>query len=97
MATRTLVPGTTRGVQGLRRQWADPLSRNGYALIANTGATGISGLLYWVLVARLYPTDTVGRATAAYAAMNLLAGFTALNFNGALTLFLPRAGRHTAS
>ncbi len=82
-------------MQGLRRQWADPLSRNGYALVANTGATGISGLVYWVLVARLYPTDVVGRATAAYAAMNLLAGFTALNFNGALTRFLPQAGRHT--
>jgi O-antigen/teichoic acid export membrane protein len=96
VATKTIVPGTTRGMQGLRQQWADPLSRNGYALIANTGATGISGLLYWVLVARLYPTETVGRATAAYAAMNLLAGFTALNFNGALTRFLPQAGRRTA-
>ncbi|MGP7999321.1 MAG: lipopolysaccharide biosynthesis protein [Streptosporangiaceae bacterium] len=94
MATRTMSPGTW-GVQGLRRQWADPLSRNGYALVANTGATGISGLVYWVLVARLYPTEVVGRATAAYAAMNLLAGFTALNFNGVLTRFLPRAGRRT--
>jgi O-antigen/teichoic acid export membrane protein len=83
-------------MQEIRRQWADPLSRNGYALVANTGATGLSGLLYWVLVARLYPTNTVGHASAAYAAMNLLAGFTALNFNGALTRFLPRAGRHTA-
>jgi len=95
VATRTISPGA-RGVQEIRRQWADPLSRNGYALVANTGATGVSGLIYWVLVARLYPTDTVGRASAAYAAMNLLAGFTALNFNGALTRFLPRAGRHTA-
>ena len=95
MATRTLSPGA-RGMEGLRRQWADPLARNGYALVANTGATGLSGLVYWVLVARLYPTDTVGRASAAYAAMNLLAGFTALNFNGALTRFLPQAGRHTA-
>jgi O-antigen/teichoic acid export membrane protein len=95
MATRTLSPGA-RGIEGLRRQWTDPLSRNGYALVANTGATGVSGLIYWVLVARLYPTDVVGRASAAYAAMNLLAGFTALNFNGALTRFLPQAGRRTA-
>ena len=73
-----------RKVQGARRQLADPLTRNGYALIANSGATGALGLVYWLLVARLYPTAEVGRATAAYAAMNLLAGFTALNFNGAL-------------
>ena len=46
-------------------------------------------------MARLYPTEVVGRATAAYAAMNLLAGFTALNFNGVLTRFLPQAGRRT--
>jgi O-antigen/teichoic acid export membrane protein len=94
VATRTLSPGS-RGLQEVRRQWADPLSRNGYALVANIGATGVSGLVYWVLVARLYPTDVVGRASAAYAAMNLLAGFTALNFNGVLIRFLPRAGRHT--
>ncbi len=80
---------------GLRRQLTDPLSRNGYALVANSGATGLLGLLYWVLVARLYPTAVVGRASAAYAAMNLLAGFTALNFNGALTRFIPQAGHRT--
>ncbi|HTT51419.1 MAG TPA: hypothetical protein VMH35_08470 [Streptosporangiaceae bacterium] len=94
MATRTLPLGS-RGLRELRRQWTDPLSRNGYALVANTGATGVSGLVYWVLVARLYPADVVGRAAAAYAAMNLLAGFTALNLNGALTRFLPQAGRRT--
>jgi O-antigen/teichoic acid export membrane protein len=80
---------------GLRRQLTDPLSRNGYALVANSGATGLLGLVYWVLVARLYPTAVVGRASAAYAAMNLLAGFTALNFTGALTRFLPQAGHRT--
>ena len=84
-----------RQLLGLRRQLTDPLSRNGYALVANSGATGLLGLLYWVLVARLYPTAVVGRASAAYAAMNLLAGFTALNFNGALTRFIPQAGHRT--
>ncbi len=84
-----------RRLSTVRRQMADPLSRNGYALVANSGVTGIFGLLYWVLVARLYPTDVVGRASAAYAAMNLLAGFTALNFNGVLTRFIPQSGSNT--
>jgi O-antigen/teichoic acid export membrane protein len=79
----------------LRQHLTDPLSRNGYALVANSGLTGVFGLVYWVLVARLYPTGVVGRAAAAYAAMNLLAGFTALNFNGALTRFIPQSGPHT--
>lgn len=90
-----LRPQSRLKLSGLRGQFADPLARNGYALIANSGATGALGLVYWLLMARLYPAAAVGRASAAYAAMNLLAGFTALNFNGALTRFLPRAGRMT--
>ena len=84
-----------RRLPGLRGQLSDPLSRNGYALVANSAATGVLGLGYWILVARLYPTAVVGQAAAAYAAMNLLAGFTALNLNGALTRFIPQAGRRT--
>ena len=79
----------------LRRELADPLVRNGYALIASTGATGVLGLAFWLLTARYYPVSTVGRASAAYAMMNLLAGVTALNFNGALTRFIPQAGEQT--
>jgi O-antigen/teichoic acid export membrane protein len=81
---------------GLRRELADPLARNGYSLIANSAITGALGLVYWLLVARFYPAAAVGRASAAYAAMNLLAGITALNFNGALNRFIPLAGRWTA-
>jgi O-antigen/teichoic acid export membrane protein len=79
----------------LRQELADPLARNGYALIANSAATGGLGVVYWLLVARVYPAAAVGVASAVYAAMNLLAGFTALNFNGALTRFIPKAGRQT--
>jgi O-antigen/teichoic acid export membrane protein len=79
----------------VREQLADPLSRNGYSLVANSAVTGVLGLAYWLLVARLYPASDVGRASAAYAAMNLLAGFTALNFNGVLTRFIPQSGHRT--
>ena len=80
----------------LRRHLADPLFRNGYALMANTGATGLLGVAYWLLAARHYTAADVGRASAAYSAMNLLAGFTALNLVGALTRFIPQSGRRTA-
>jgi O-antigen/teichoic acid export membrane protein len=92
-----LQPTMPMKLQGLRHQLADPLARNGYSLIANSAATGGLGLLYWLVMARLYPAAAVGRASAAYAAMNLLAGFTALNFNGALTRFIPEAGRRTTT
>jgi O-antigen/teichoic acid export membrane protein len=84
-----------RQIQGARRQLADPLTSNGYSLIANSGVTGALGLIYWLIMARVYPTAAVGRASALYAAMNLLAGFTAQNFNGALTRFIPQAGLRT--
>jgi len=79
----------------LRRGLDDPLIRNGYALIANSGTTGVLGLAFWLVTARCYPAVTVGTASAAYAAMNVLAGVTALNFNGALTRFIPQAGQQT--
>ena len=86
-----------RHLQRVRRQLSDPLTANGYALIANSGATGALGLVYWLFMARLYPTAAVGRASAIYAAMNLLAGFTAESFNGALNRFIPQAGLRTRS
>ena len=84
-----------RQVENVRQQFADPLTSNGYSLIANSGVTGALGLVYWLLMARLYPTVAVGRASALYAAMNLLAGFTAQNLNGALNRFIPQAGLRT--
>jgi O-antigen/teichoic acid export membrane protein len=82
-------------IRTLRRHLADPLFRNGYALMANTGITGLLGVFYWLLAARHYPAVDVGRASAAYSAMNLLSGFTAFNLVGALTRFIPQAGKRT--
>jgi O-antigen/teichoic acid export membrane protein len=86
---------TRTGEGGRAGFLADSLTRNGYFLIANSAATGALGIVYWLLMARLYPTADVGRATALYAAMNLIAALTALNFNGLLIRFIPQAGRLT--
>ncbi len=71
------------------------LLRNGYALMANTVVTGLLGLAYWLLAARHYSEANVGRASAAYSAMNLLAGITALSLIGAMARFIPQSGRAT--
>ncbi len=63
----------------------------------NTGTTGLLGVAYWLLAARRYDVADVGRASAAYSAMNLLSGFTAVNLTGALTRFIPQSGRYTAA
>ena len=62
----------------------------------NTGATGLLGVVYWLLAARHYPAVDVGRASAAYSAMNLVSGLTAACILGAVTRFLPQAGRRTS-
>ena len=74
---------------------SSPLLRNGNALMANTVVTGVLGLGYWLLATRHYDPADVGRASAAYSAMNLLAGITALSLIGAMARFIPRAGRRT--
>ena len=93
-------PGTAAGKLlrhffRLRQHLSDPLFRNAYALMINTGTTGLLGLVYWLLAARHYAAADVGRASAAYAAMNLLAGITGLSLTGALARFIPQSGGTT--
>ena len=73
------------------------LLRNGYALMANTALTAALGLGYWVLAARLFPPSAVGAGSAAVSAVLFVAGVSQLNFMGAITRFLPVAGRRSAA
>jgi hypothetical protein len=72
-----------------------PLLRNAYALMANTVVTGLLGLAFWLLAARHYSAADVGRASAGYSAMNLIAGITALSLIGAMARFIPQSGTRT--
>jgi O-antigen/teichoic acid export membrane protein len=76
----------------LRRQWSDPLSRGGLALLVNTGLTGLLGFGYWIIAARLFSTYAVGVAGALVAATTLFSGIGQLNLSGMLMRFLPKAG-----
>jgi hypothetical protein len=75
-----------------KRQWSDPLSRGGLALMVNTAVTGILGYGYWIIAARLFSTYTVGIAGALASAATLFAGIGQLNLSGMLMRFLPTAG-----
>lgn len=79
----------------LREHFMSPLVRNGYALMLNTGVTGLLGVAYWLIAAHRYTAADVGRASAAYAALSLLSGITAHNILGVLTRFIPRSGQRT--
>lgn len=81
-----------RIASALRRQWSDPLSRGGLALLANTGLTGVLGFGYWIIAAHLFSTYAVGVAGALVAATTLFSGIGQLNLSGMLMRFLPDAG-----
>ncbi|MFF4792540.1 lipopolysaccharide biosynthesis protein [Streptomyces sp. NPDC001276] len=86
---RLRLPGRGRSPGG------NPLFRNAYALMLNTGISAVLGLGYWLVAARYYSDDAVGQGSAAIAAMKLLAGLTAVTLTGALARFIPISGRAT--
>jgi O-antigen/teichoic acid export membrane protein len=75
-----------------RRQWSDPLSRGGLALLINTGLTGALGFGYWITAARLFSTYAVGAAGALMSLTTLFASIGQLNLSNMLMRFLPNAG-----
>ena len=42
------------------RQWSDPLSRGGLALLVSAGLTGVLGFVCWIIAARFFSTYAVG-------------------------------------
>ncbi|NJM39622.1 MAG: hypothetical protein HC853_02050 [Anaerolineae bacterium] len=83
-------------VDALLTHLRTPLFRNAYALILNEGLSAVSGLLYWLVAARLYATEVVGLNAAAISTMAFLAAMSQLSLGGALMRFLPIAGRRSA-
>ncbi|MEU7001204.1 hypothetical protein [Nonomuraea sp. NPDC046570] len=81
--------------QKLLRDLSNPLFRNGYALMANTGITATLGMGYWLLAARYYTPEQFGSGQALISAMRLFASLTALGFVGALAKYIPITGRRT--
>lgn len=79
----------------VRHDLSNPLFRNGYALMANTGITAVLGMGYWLLAAHYFSEEEFGRGQAVITLMRLFASLTALGLVGALARYLPIAGRRT--
>ncbi|MEN3279120.1 MAG: hypothetical protein V7607_260 [Solirubrobacteraceae bacterium] len=80
----------------IRGHAADPLFRSAYSLMVNAGVTAVLGIAFWVVAARLYEADEVGRDAALIAAMVELSTMCQLNLTNVLTRFLPSLERGTA-
>ena len=94
-ADRGAAAGPLRPTRAGRRVGGDPLLRNAYALMLNTCVSAVLGLGYWLVAARHYSDEAVGRGSAAIAAMKFLAGITAVTLTGALARFIPVSGHRT--
>ncbi len=77
----------------LKRLLAMPLYTNVLYLWGNMLVVAIAGLLFWALVAALYPPDQVGLAAAAISALSLLAMVSTLGLGMGLVSYLPRSGQ----
>ncbi|HEY3344211.1 MAG TPA: hypothetical protein VGJ97_04755 [Anaerolineaceae bacterium] len=72
-----------------------PLFRNAYALASSSFLTSAIGMVYWVLVARTYPTEIVGLNSAMISVMMFLGGVAQLNLADGAIRFVPTTGQHT--
>lgn len=70
----------------------EPLFRASYALMLTTALNGVLGLLFWVLAAKLYDAEVVGRGSGAISAMILVSSFGWVGLQYVLLRFLPQAG-----
>ncbi len=70
------------------------LVRNAYALIINAGVVSLLGVVYWLVVAWMFPADEVGRDSAVVTSMVAVSSVAQLNLAVALPRLIPAARQH---
>ena len=85
----------------LHRLWnhfcTDSLFRNSVYLIISTGVMAGLGFFFWIIVARLYPTEQIGLATTMISIMGLITSFSLLGINIGIIRYLPKAKKKNES
>ncbi len=79
--------------QALRAGYGVSLYRNAGYLIISTAVTAVTGFVFWIIAARLYPVEAVGVGSAIISALGLMAIFPELGLSTGLIRFLPGAGK----
>ncbi|PRC52497.1 AMP-dependent synthetase, partial [Mycobacterium sp. ITM-2017-0098] len=65
----------------MNRQAERNLRVNTVALIASTAATGVLGLMFWAVAARLFPAHEIGLASALITSAVLLSTMSSLGLD----------------
>ncbi|SHL21729.1 Membrane protein involved in the export of O-antigen and teichoic acid [Pseudonocardia thermophila] len=81
------VLGKARGL--LAGAQDDPMIRNAFYLMLTTVTTAAMGFVFWLITARLYDVDDVGRATSLTSAVTLLSYFSLIGLGYSLVRYLP--------
>lgn len=93
----TDVVKTATSKERLKRLFHIPLYSNALYLMITSAATALLGFVFWIIVARFYPPEDVGLASAAIAAIGLLSLFSYLGLGAGLIRFLPGSGKDANS
>jgi len=76
----------------LRRFLRISLYRNSIFLILNSVVPSLTGFGFWTLATRLYPSSTIGTASALISVMSLLTLISSMGMEYGLVRFLPESG-----
>jgi O-antigen/teichoic acid export membrane protein len=74
----------------------DHLVRNSLYLMLSSGLQAVLGFTFWVVMARLFSTGDVGKASSLISASGLIAYFALLGLNSTLVRFLPTASDYSS-
>jgi O-antigen/teichoic acid export membrane protein len=75
----------------LNRLRADHLVRNSLYLMVSTGLQAVLGFAFWIVMARLFSAEDVGKASSLISATTLLSYFALFGLNTTVMRFLPTA------
>jgi O-antigen/teichoic acid export membrane protein len=67
----------------------DPLLRSAYSLMLNVVLTSALGVAFWILAARIFPSEIVGRDSALVSGMVTIYTLCSLNLSAGMLRFLP--------
>lgn len=83
--------------KSFKRYGKMPLYYNALYLIVGNLMGALLGFVFWVVAARFYPTEVVGVASAAIAALGMLGTLSHMGFGLGLIRFLPGSGNRASA
>lgn len=77
---------------GWTKYWLDPLYRNSWMLMLNTGVNLFFTYLFWLLASHLVPAVQIGLTTAAISVAAMIVAMSRLGTDYSFTRYFPEAG-----